>query len=184
MLFVGWKVKLRLQVLVHELPQPFRTAAQLLFNATFVVLLQVGVHVQKPLTHTSPAVALHTLYEFVDAAHVPPQPVSAFRPPHAKPLATVVFPVQVVWQHVLVVGLQVKPAVQVLLHVPPQPSWTAAQELPAVTFVVLLQDGVHAQTPLTHASPAVVLHALYEFVDAAHIPPQPSAFRPRIYTGC
>jgi hypothetical protein len=41
-LFVGLQVKLLAQVLVHELPQPFRTAAQVLFANTPVVLLQDG----------------------------------------------------------------------------------------------------------------------------------------------
>jgi hypothetical protein len=59
MLFVGWQVKLRLQVLVHELPQPFRTAAQLLFNATFVVLLQVGCSNKPAVVRNSNKVNRH-----------------------------------------------------------------------------------------------------------------------------
>jgi hypothetical protein len=58
------------------------------------------------------------------------------------------FPVQVVWQHVLPAGLQVNPAAQVLLHVPPQPFWTAAHEAPAgkLVNVVLLQVGCNRKT--------------------------------------
>lgn len=83
--------------------------------ATTALPVQFVVHVQTPLVHTLFPVLLHTLNAIVVAGHVPPQP-SALRPPHAAPLATMMFSVQVVWQHVLPAGLQVNPAAQVPLH--------------------------------------------------------------------